>query len=201
MKVIIDNSFIVRFCYDQYNGLYDMLELLRVMNYEPVIVKNIYDSEILHDRAKNIIDEECVEIIDLTNLYYDENSKRRFRANFIDLYDNLCEKSKLKGKIINEVDFDHEKDIFNIGHKQGSSVGDVYIVLAAHKLNIPIIMTNDNDFFVLESCCRDILNLDNQSIKFMMVKDLILEVKNDRNNSFGVEKLKIIEKKINSHRK
>ena len=62
-------------------------------------------------------------------------------------------------------------------------------------------MTNDNDFFVLESCCRDILNLDNQSIKFMMVKDLILEVKNDSNNSFGVEKLKIIEKKINSHRK
>lgn len=201
MKVLIDNSFIVSFSYDQYNGLYDMFELLHVVDYEPVIIKNICDNEIVSDRVKSIINEKSVEIIDLEDLFYDENSIRRFRANFIDLYDCLCVKSKLKGKFVNEVDMEHEKDIFNISHKAKSSVGDVYIVLAAHKLNIPIIMTNDNDFSILENCCRDIINLNNYSIKFIKAKELITEVRRSENNHLLPEKLKEIEKRIGSSRK
>ena len=134
MQVLIDNSFIEKFKYNNYGGLDDMFIFLKILNMEPMIIKYILDNELLFNAPKYKLENKKINVIDLKNVFNTDEKIKRFKENFIDLYNGLCDKCELIGKAVGRINIEDEKDIFNIYHKQGSSVGDVYMALLAHEI-------------------------------------------------------------------
>ena len=201
MQVLIDNSFIEKFKYNNYGGLDDMFIFLKILNMEPMIIKYILDNELLFNAPKYKLENKKINVIDLKNVFNTDEKIKRFKENFIDLYNGLCDKCELIGKAVGRINIEDEKDIFNIYHKQGSSVGDVYMALLAHEIKIPIILTNDSDFYTLESFFNEMLSIGNDMITLIDADKLVEMVRESNDKTFTPKQLKLIRRCIKSNNK
>ena len=113
----------------------------------------------------------------------------------------MCDKCELIGKAVGRINIEDEKDIFNIYHKQGSSVGDVYMALLAHEIKIPIILTNDSDFYTLESFFNEMLSIGNDMITLIDADKLVEMVRESNDKTFTPKQLKLIRRCIKSNNK
>ena len=80
MQVLIDNSFIEKFKYNNYGGLDDMFIFLKILNMEPMIIKYILDNELLFNAPKYKLENKKINVIDLKNVF-NTDEKRKWKMD------------------------------------------------------------------------------------------------------------------------
>lgn len=197
MKVFLDASFINRFeKIDRIkgNGILNLLTILKEIDYEPCVVRYIYDEEILSSTIKKEIDGK-VEIID-PDFIGDDFAKERNKSYIIDLYEKFCETSELiNGKPINKIDLRKESNVFHPHHLAKSSYGDVLMIVLSYQYNIPIIFAEDKDFDLLNDISKEIFDIE-QKTTIYSISNFFDEVISKNIKAFKNKELKDMKRKI-----
>ena len=85
MQVLIDNSFIEKFKYNNYGGLDDMFIFLKILNMEPMIIKYILDNELLFNAPKYKLENKFIIMYSGNiGLYYDLENIIKIFKNYKD---------------------------------------------------------------------------------------------------------------------
>ena len=77
-------------------------------------------------------------------------------------------------------------------HKQGSSMGDVHMILMASYLQMPILLTEDSDIELLRDIAKRRMRLGQYSLQILNGVQLIEEIAKKQDSSITVKEIEVI---------
>lgn len=157
--------------------------ILDELNFIPVAHPYICDHEFsLHSYSKKLIDDGYIRRIDYCEFLKDECDKQLYEGYFFSLHEEMRLFLEAKGgpKQIKKLSFNSEQNIYNT-HYQGSSMGDVHMVLMAAFMNLPIILTEDSDIELLSVLAKKRISIGDYNLVIYNAWDLIKRIADSEN--------------------
>lgn len=193
IEVIVDTCFLQKLSSggnnpDNIKKVVDELDFLPVCH--PYIAKHELG---LYSYSKKLLDSGFIREIPYSEFIKDESDKLLYESYFEQLYEDLRLHLEAKGgqKQIEKLNIDSGMNIYDM-HKQGSSMGDVHMILMAAFIRMPIILTEDSDIGLLRMLVKKRINLGDYVLKIYDAWDLIKQIASKKDALISKKQLEIL---------
>ena len=125
-------------------------------DYTPVAHKYVVEQEMaLHGYIKKYIDDGYISTIEYNEFIGDTLSKQLYEAQSVNIYNEIRGFLQSRGgkKQMPELKIPKGSDIYT-HHMQGSSMGDVHMILMASFMRLPIFLSEDSDIALLRDISK-----------------------------------------------
>ena len=168
------------------------------LKYIPVAHKYVVEQEIaLHDYIKKYIDDGYITTIEYNEFIGDTLSKQLYEDQFVNIYNEMREYLLNCGgkKQMPELKIPKGSDIYT-HHMQGSSMGDVHMILMASFMRIPVFLSEDSDIELLRDIAKRRLSLSSYQLHIYDTLDLLEQIAGNANTSISHMEFKNITKQV-----
>lgn len=164
------------------------------LGYIPVVHPYIYEHELsLHSYFVRLVEEDYIRVIQYKEFQKDEIDKQSYEAYYEVLYEEmrLTLEAMNSPKQVEKLCLHKGKTIYNT-HKQGSSMGDVHMILMASYLQMPILLTEDSDIEMLRDIAKRRMRLGHYSLQILNGVQLIEDIARKQDSSLSVKDIESI---------
>lgn len=147
-------------------------------DYIPVTHRYVADYEFgLHRYLSELIEEKYITVVEYNEFLEDELSRDIYEAQFYSIYNEMRDYLQNYGtkKQMPELSIPKGHSIFT-HHLQGSSMGDVHMILMASFMRLPVILSEDSDIPLLRDIAKRRLSVSNYQLKIYNTSDLLGEI-------------------------
>ena len=165
-EVIVDTCFLKKLS-SEGKAVDNIKMVLDELDYTPVVHPYIYQHELsLHSYFVRLVEDGYIKVIQYSEFQKDEIDKQTYEAYYDVLYEELrASLEAMNGlKQIEVLRLHKGQTIYNT-HKQGSSMGDVHMVLMASYMQLPILLTEDSDIELLRDIAKRRMRLGKYSLQ------------------------------------
>lgn len=192
-EVIVDTCFLQKIS-SEGRSIGNIKRVLDELDYTPVVHPYVYEHELkLFSYFTKLAAEGYIRVISYDTFLKDEIDKEFYEEYYDVLYEDM--RSALDAvnsrKHIEELCFKNGQTIFNT-HKQGSSMGDVHMILMASYMKLPILLTEDSDIELLRDMAKRRMNLGQYSLQILNGVELIEEIAKKENSSITKKEIEAI---------
>ncbi|MBD5532420.1 MAG: hypothetical protein HDQ98_09490 [Lachnospiraceae bacterium] len=192
-EVIVDTCFLQKLSSE--GGETDNIKkVLNELEYIPVVHPYIYEHELsLHSYFVHLVDEGYIRVIQYNEFQKDASDKQSYEAYYNVLYEDMRLALEAIGglKQIEKLCLHKGQTIYNT-HKQGSSMGDVHMILMASYLQMPILLTEDSDIDMLRDIAKRRMRLGQYSLQIFNGIQLIEEIAKKEDSSLTIKEIEAI---------
>ena len=194
-EVIVDTCFLQKLS-SEGKAIDNVKRILTELEYIPVVHPYIYEHELsLHSYFVRLVEEKYIRVISYNEFQKDTADKQTYE----DYYDVLYEEMILTLEAMNSPKqieklclHKHKGQTIYNTHKQGSSMGDVHMILMASYLQMPILLTEDSDIEMLRDIAKRRMRLGQYSLQILNGVQLIEEIAKKQNTSISVKEIESI---------
>ncbi len=164
------------------------------LEYIPVAHPYIYEHELsLHSYFVRLVEEKYIKVIQYNEFQKDEIDKQSYEDYYSVLYEDmrLTLEAMNSPKQVEKLCLHKGQTIYNT-HKQGSSMGDVHMILMASFLQMPVLLTEDSDIEMLRDIAKRRMRLGQYSLQILNGVQLIEEIAKKQNTSISVKEIESI---------
>ncbi len=140
---------------------------------------------------------EYIRVIQYNEFQKDAVDKQLYEAYYGVLYEDMRQalEATSSPKQVEKLCLHKGQTIYNT-HKQGSSMGDVHMILMASYLKMPILLTEDSDIEMLSDIVKRRMQLGQYSLQILNGVQLIEEIAKKQNTSISVKEVESILKSM-----
>ena len=192
-EVIVDTCFLQKLS-SEGKAIDNIKKILAELEYIPVVHPYIYEHELsLHSYFVRLVEECYIRVIQYNDFQKDAADKQSYEAYYDVLYEEmrLTLEAMNSPKQVEKLCLHKGQDIYNT-HKQGSSMGDVHMILMASYLQIPILLTEDSDIEMLRDIAKRRMRLGQYSLQILNGVQLIEEIAKKQDSSISVKEIESI---------
>lgn len=192
-EVIVDTCFLQKLS-SEGKRIDNIKRVLAELEYIPVVHPYIFQHELsLHSYFKRLVEEGYIRVIQYNEFQKDASDKQSYEAYYEILYEDMRFALEALGgpKQIEKLSLHKGRTIYNT-HKQGSSMGDVHMILMASYLQMPIILTEDSDIELLRVIAKKRMQLGQYSVQILNAVQLIEKIVQKRDSSITVKEIEAI---------
>lgn len=192
-EVIVDTCFLQKLSSDG-KVLDNIKKVLAELEFIPVAHPYIYKHELsLHSYFVRLVEEKYIRVIQYNEFQRDATDKQLYEAYYAVLYEDmrLALEAMNSPKQVEKLCLHKGQTIYNT-HKQGSSMGDVHMILMASYLQMPIILTEDSDIEMLRDIAKRRMQLGQYSLQILNGVQLIEEIAKKQDTSLSVKEIESI---------
>ena len=194
-EVIVDTCFLQKLS-SEGKAIDNVKRILTELEYIPVVHPYIYEYELsLYSYFVRLVEEKYIRVISYNEFQKDTADKQTYE----DYYDVLYEEMILTLEAMNSPKqieklclHKHKGQTIYNTHKQGSSMGDVHMILMASYLQMPILLTEDSDIEMLRDIAKRRMRLGQYSLQILNGTQLIEEIAKKQNTSISVKEIESI---------
>lgn len=193
IEVIVDTCFLQKLS-SEGKSTDNIKRVLDELKYIPVVHPYIFEHELsLHSYLVRLVDEGYIRVIQYKEFQKDASDKQSYEAYYEILYEDMrLALEALDGpKQIEKLCLHKGKNIYDT-HKQGSSMGDVHMILMASYLQMPILLTEDSDIELLRDIAKRRMHLGQYSLQILNGIQLIEKIAQKRASSITVKEIEAI---------
>ncbi len=166
--------------------------------YTPVAHKYVVEQEFaLHGYLKKLVDDGYIATIEYNEFIGDTLSKQIYETQFIDIYGEMRSYLQSKGglKQMPELKIPKGSDIYT-HHIQGSSMGDVHMILMASFMGLPVFLSEDSDIELLRDIAKRRLSLSSYQLHIYDTLDLLKQIAGKTDINISHKELENIVKQV-----
>ena len=192
-EVIVDTCFLQKLS-SEGKAIDNIKKVLAELEYIPVTHPYIYEHELsLHSYFVRLVEEKYIRVIQYNEFQKDAVDKQSYEAYYGVLYEDmrLALAAMNSPKQVEKLCLHKGQTIYNT-HKQGSSMGDVHMILMASYLQMPILLTEDSDIEMLRDIAKRRMQLGQYSLQILNGVQLIEEIAKKQNTSISVKEIESI---------
>ena len=192
-EVIVDTCFLQKLS-SEGRAIDNIKKVLAELEYIPVVHPYIYEHELsLHSYFVRLVEEEYIRVIQYNEFQKDITDKQSYEAYYGVLYEDmrLNLEAMNSPKQVGKLCLHKGQTIYNI-HKQGSSMGDVHIILMASYLQMPILLTEDSDIEMLRDIAKKRMKLGQYSLQILNGVQIIEEIAKKKSSSISMKEIESI---------
>lgn len=196
-EVIVDTCFLQKLS-SEGKRIDNIKKVLAELAYIPVVHPYIFQHELsLHSYFIRLVEEGYIRVIQYNEFQKDASDKQSYEAYYEILYEDMrLALEALDGpKQIEKLSLHKGQTIYSM-HKQGSSMGDVHMILMASYLQMPIILTEDSDIDLLRDIAKKRMRLGQYSLQILNAVQLIEKIAKKQDSSITVKEIEAILKGI-----
>ena len=192
-EVIVDTCFLQKLS-SEGKAIDNIKKVLAELEYIPVAHPHIYEHELsLHSYFVRLVEEKYIKVIQYNEFQKDAIDKQSYEAYYGVLYEDmrLTLEAMNSPKQVEKLCLHKGQTIYNT-HKQGSSMGDVHMILMASFLQMPVLLTEDSDIEMLRDIAKRRMRLGQYSLQILNGVQLIEEIAKKQNTSISVKEIESI---------
>ena len=192
-EVIVDTCFLQKLS-SEGKAIDNIKKVLDELEYIPVAHPYIYEHELsLHSYFVRLVEEKYIKVIQYNEFQKDEIDKQSYEDYYSVLYEDmrLTLEAMNSPKQVEKLCLHKGQTIYNT-HKQGSSMGDVHMILMASFLQMPVLLTEDSDIEMLRDIAKRRMRLGQYSLQILNGVQLIEEIAKKQNTSISVKEIESI---------
>lgn len=192
-EVIVDTCFL-QMLSSEGRATDNIKKVLTEFAYIPVVHPYIYEHELsLYSYFVRLVDEGYIRVIRYNEFQKDAGDKQSYEAYYDVLYEEMRLNLEAAGgsKKIEKLCLHKGQTIYNT-HKQGSSMGDVHMILMASYLQMPILLTEDSDIDMLRDIAKRRMRLGQYSLQILNGIQVIEEIAKKQDSSLTVKEIEAI---------
>ena len=192
-EVIVDTCFLQKLS-SEGKAIDNIKKVLAELEYIPVTHPYIYEHELsLHSYFVRLVEEKYIKVIQYNEFQKDEIDKQSYEDYYSVLYEDmrLTLEAMNSPKQVEKLCLHKGQTIYNT-HKQGSSMGDVHMILMASFLQMPVLLTEDSDIEMLRDIAKRRMRLGQYSLQILNGVQLIEEIAKKQNTSISVKEIESI---------
>ncbi len=192
-EVIVDTCFLQKLS-SEGKAIDNIKKVLTEFEYIPVAHPYIYEHELsLHSYFVRLVEEKYIRVIPYNEFQKDAVDKQSYEAYYGVLYEDmrLALAAMNSPKQVEKLCLHKGQTIYNT-HKQGSSMGDVHMILMASYLQMPILLTEDSDIEMLRDIAKRRMRLGQYSLQILNGVQLIEEIAKKKNTTISVKEIEAI---------
>ena len=192
-EVIVDTCFLQKVS-SEGKATDNIKKMLAELEYIPVVHPYIFEHELsLHSYLKRLVDEGYIRVIQYNEFQKDASDRQSYEAYYDILYEDmrLALEAMNSPKQVEKLCLHKGQTIYNT-HKQGSSMGDVHMILMASYLQKPILLTEDSDIEMLRDIARKRMRLGQYSLQIFSAVELLEEIAQKQDSSISVKEIELI---------
>ncbi len=192
-EVIVDTCFLQKLS-SEGKSIDNVKKVLAELEYIPVVHPYIYEHELsLYSYYKTLVNEGYMRVIKYGEFQKDAFDKQTYEAYYDVLYEDMRLALEAIGgpKQINKLCLRNGQTIYDT-HNQGSSMGDVHMILMAAYLKMPILLTEDSDIELLKDIAKRKMQLGQYSLQILNGVQLIEEIAKKEDSSIDKKELETI---------
>ena len=192
-EVIVDTCFLQKLS-SEGRETDNIKKVLTELEYTPVVHPYIYKYELsLHSYFVHLVDEGYIRVIQYNEFQKDASDKQSYEAYYNILYEDMRLALEAIGglKQIEKLCLHKGQTIYKT-HKQGSSMGDVHMILMASYLQMPILLTEDSDIDMLRDIAKRRMRLGQYSLQIFNGVQLIEEIAKKKDSSLTIKEIEAI---------
>lgn len=200
-EVIVDTCFLQKVS-SEGKEIDNIKKVLAELGYIPVVHPYIYKHELsLHSYFKSLIDEGYIRVIEYNEFQKDASDKQSYEDYYDVIYEDMRLALEALGgpKRVEKLSLHKGQTIYNT-HKQGSSMGDVHMILMASYLQMPILLTEDSDINLLRDIANRRMRLGQFSLRILNSVELIKNIAQKKDSSITVKEIESILKCMGERR-
>lgn len=194
-EVIVDTCFLQKLS-SEGKAIDNVKRILTELEYIPVVHPYIYEHELsLYSYFVRLVKEKYIRVISYNEFQKDTADKQTYE----DYYDVLYEEMILTLEAMNSPKqieklclHKHKGQTIYNTHKQGSSMGDVHMILMASYLQMPILLTEDSDIEMLRDIAKRRMRLGQYSLQILNGIQLIEEIAKKQDASISIKEIESI---------
>ncbi len=194
-EVIVDTCFLQKLS-SEGKAIDNVKRILTELEYIPVVHPYIYEYELsLYSYFVRLVEEKYIRVISYNEFQKDTADKQTYE----DYYDVLYEEMILTLEAMNSPKqieklclHKHKGQTIYNTHKQGSSMGDVHMILMASYLQMPILLTEDSDIEMLRDIAKRRMRLGQYSLQILNGIQLIEEIAKKQDASISIKEIESI---------
>ena len=192
-EVIVDTCYLRKLS-SEGKAIDNIEKVLAELEYIPVVHPYIYKHELsLHSYFVRLVENGDIRVIQYNEFQKDAMDKQTYEAYYDVLYEEmrLTLEAMNSPKQVEKLCLHRGQTIYNT-HKQGSSMGDVHMILMASYLQMPILLTEDSDIEMLRDIAKRRMQLGQYSLQILNGVQLIEEIAKKQDSSITVKEIKSI---------
>lgn len=192
-EVIVDTCFLQKLS-SEGKSTDNIKKVLAELEYIPVVHPYIFEHELsLHSYFVRLVDEGYIRVIQYNEFQKDTSDKQSYEAYYYILYEDmrLALEALAGPKQIEKLSLHKGQTIYDT-HKQGSSMGDVHMILMASYLQMPILLTEDSDIELLRDIAKRRMRLGRYSLQIFNGVQLIEKIAQKRDSSITAKEIEAI---------
>ena len=192
-EVIVDTCFLQKVS-SEGKEIDNIKKILTELEYIPVVHPYIYEHELsLYSYFERLVKEGYMRVIKYNEFQKDATDKQFYEAYYEELYEDMRLALEALGgpKQIEKLSLHKGQTIYNM-HKQGSSMGDVHMILMAAYLQMPILLTEDSDIELLRDIAKRRMRLGQYSLQIFNGVQLIEKIAQKKDPSITVKEIERI---------
>ena len=194
-EVIVDTCFLQKLS-SEGKAIDNVKRILTELEYIPVVHPYIYEYELsLYSYFVRLVEEKYIRVISYNEFQKDTADKQTYE----DYYDVLYEEMILTLEAMNSPKqieklclHKHKGQTIYNTHKQGSSMGDVHMILMASFLQMPVLLTEDSDIEMLRDIAKRRMRLGQYSLQILNGIQLIEEIAKKQDASISIKEIESI---------
>lgn len=192
-EVIVDTCFLQKLS-SEGKEIRNIKKVLAELKYIPVVHPYIYEHELLlHSYFVRLVEEGYIRVIPYSEFQRDKTDKQVYEDYYAELYEDmrLALEAMNSPKQVEKLCLHKSKTIYNT-HKQGSSMGDVHMILMASFMQMPVLLTEDSDIELLRDIAKRRMRLGQYSLQILSGVQLIEEIAKKQDLSMSVKEIESI---------
>lgn len=192
-EVIVDTCFLQKLS-SEGKAIDNIKRVLTELEYVPVAHPYIYEYELsLHSYFVRLVEEKYIRVIQYNEFLKDAIDRQTYEAYFAVLYEDMRQTLEAMNspKQVEKLCLHKGHTIYDT-HKQGSSMGDVHMILMAAYLQMPILLTEDSDIEMLRDITKRRMRLGQYSLQIFNGVQLIEEIAKKQDSSISVKEIESI---------
>lgn len=200
-EVIVDTCFLQKIS-SEGKATDNIKKVLAELEYIPVVHPYIYEHELsLYSYFEHLVNEGCIRVIQYNEFQKDASDKQSYEAYYDILYEDMRLALEALGgpKQVEKLSLHKGQTIYNT-HKQGSSMGDVHMILMASYLQMPIVLTEDSDIELLRDITKRRMRLGQYSLQILNGVQLIENIAQKKDSSITLKEIEAILKGMGERR-
>ncbi len=192
-KAIVDTCFLQKLSSEGKN-IDNVKKVIDELAFTPVCHPYMVKHELgLFSYLQNLVQTGYIQEIPYDEFIKDDLDKQLYEAYFEQLYEDFRVFLAAKGgpKQIDKLRLSSSADIYEI-HRQGSSMGDIHMLLMAMFMRLPIILTEDSDIEILNTLAKKRIDIGSYTLKIYDAFDLLKEIASREKSSISKKELEQI---------
>lgn len=192
-EVIVDTCFLQKLS-SEGKAIANIKRVLAVLQYAPVVHPYIFQHELsLHSYLVHLVEDGYIRVVQYNEFQKDATDRQVYEEYYNMLYEDmrLALEAMNSPKQVERLFLPKGKTIYNT-HRQGSSMGDVHMILMASYLQMPILLTEDSDIELLRDIAQRRLYIGQYSLQILNGVQLIEDIAKKKESAMTVKEIESI---------
>lgn len=192
-EVIVDTCFLEKMSTDGKNPE-NVKTILEELEYTPVAHPYMVEYEFsLCSYMQKMVDDGYIREIQYKEFLNDEYARLMYEQMFPIIHEDLRRALESSGgrKQIEKLQLKTADDIYN-KHSQGSSIGNVHMIMMAAYMQLPIILTEDSDIEILRDIASRRMRLGQYKLEIYDGLDLVNQIAKNPCSTISKKKMEAI---------